>query len=231
MQQKLWTLNALAVELGRDRRSLARDLEGLTPNEQHAEKSGRISRKWSLARVTDYLAAGRDPRVARHRERLRKAGLLTEPRNGAPVAAPVESAPADVPPIPAAPALPIRTEHNPLRAVVELYYKSALEVAARSSLLWIESKEWSRHGIAESLAKEIAGHAYLRFALLLNSYTRTAFEKQFERVTGSSLDAYVSEEGLVVRSAWTLSEENIEVPKLIAALLPAEQRASAEVKR
>jgi phage terminase Nu1 subunit (DNA packaging protein) len=54
MQAELWSLNALAVELGRDRRALARDLEGLVPDES-TRKGGRTERKWKLKRVVEHL--------------------------------------------------------------------------------------------------------------------------------------------------------------------------------
>lgn len=58
MQAKLWSLNALAVELGRDRRSLARILESLPPDEEETSKSGRVSRRWRMARVVGHLIDG-----------------------------------------------------------------------------------------------------------------------------------------------------------------------------
>ncbi len=54
MQPILWTLSGLAVELGRDRRSLARDLEGLKPDEEQG-KRGRMERKWLMRRVVEHL--------------------------------------------------------------------------------------------------------------------------------------------------------------------------------
>lgn len=54
MQAELWSLNALAVELGRDRRALARDLEGLKPDEV-TRKGERTDRKWKLKRVVEHL--------------------------------------------------------------------------------------------------------------------------------------------------------------------------------
>ncbi len=59
MQSRLWTLNALAVELGRDRRSLARALEGLEPDECR-QAGSRTDRKYRLVRVIEHLYA-RDP--------------------------------------------------------------------------------------------------------------------------------------------------------------------------
>lgn len=54
MQAELWTLNGLAVELGRDRRSLARDLEGLEPDKVE-RKGGRTERRYRLKRVVEHL--------------------------------------------------------------------------------------------------------------------------------------------------------------------------------
>jgi len=54
MQSRLWTLNALAVELGRDRRSLARSLEGLEPDESR-QVGARTERKYRLVRVIEHL--------------------------------------------------------------------------------------------------------------------------------------------------------------------------------
>jgi len=56
MQPKLWTLNALAVELGHDRRTLARKLEGLAPDDETAH-GGRVTRRWRLRRVVEHLYA------------------------------------------------------------------------------------------------------------------------------------------------------------------------------
>lgn len=54
MQAQLWSLSGLAVELGRDRRSLARDLEGLAPDEE-TRKGGRVDRRYRMKRVVDHL--------------------------------------------------------------------------------------------------------------------------------------------------------------------------------
>jgi len=56
MQSRLWTLNALAVELGRDRRSLARALDGLQPDESR-QVGARTERKYRLVRVIEHLYA------------------------------------------------------------------------------------------------------------------------------------------------------------------------------
>lgn len=53
MQARLWTINALAVELGRDRRALSRALEDLEPDE--SEGTERVTRKYRLARVIEHL--------------------------------------------------------------------------------------------------------------------------------------------------------------------------------
>ena len=53
MQGQLWTLSGLAVELGMDRRNLARRLEGLEPD----ESEGR-SPKWRMARVHRHMMRG-----------------------------------------------------------------------------------------------------------------------------------------------------------------------------
>lgn len=58
MQAELWSLNGLAVELGCDRRTLARDLEGLSPDEE-TRKGGRIERRYRMRRVFQHLASAR----------------------------------------------------------------------------------------------------------------------------------------------------------------------------
>lgn len=73
MQSKLWTLSALAVELGRDRRSLARDLEGLDPDESSTQGK-RVDRRWRMARVFDHLMqSSGDLDLSQERARLAKA--------------------------------------------------------------------------------------------------------------------------------------------------------------
>lgn len=54
MQAELWTLSGLSVELERDRRSLARDLEGLDPDKVE-HKGGRTERRWRMRRVVEHL--------------------------------------------------------------------------------------------------------------------------------------------------------------------------------
>lgn len=71
MQAQLWTLNALAVELGRDRRALARALDELTPDDKTADAAGRVSRKWRMARVFSHLM-GSGEALDGNAERARK---------------------------------------------------------------------------------------------------------------------------------------------------------------
>lgn len=59
MQPKLHSINALAVELRRDRRSLARDLAGLPPAKIERQR-GRELRWYYLADVVTHLYAGSD---------------------------------------------------------------------------------------------------------------------------------------------------------------------------
>ena len=54
MQAKLYSVNALAVELRRDRRTLARDLEGLPPAKVETQ-GGRTLRWYYLADVIAHL--------------------------------------------------------------------------------------------------------------------------------------------------------------------------------
>lgn len=55
MKAELWTLNALAVELARDRRSLARDLDDLEPDAEETDTAGRTTRRYRMARVFSHL--------------------------------------------------------------------------------------------------------------------------------------------------------------------------------
>jgi hypothetical protein len=57
MQARLWSVNALAVELGFDRRSLSRKLEGLRPTEEET-KGARTERRYRLAAVFQHLSRG-----------------------------------------------------------------------------------------------------------------------------------------------------------------------------
>lgn len=54
------TLSWLAVELRLDRRTLARELEGLPPDKVSQGK-GRTDRRWLLARVVDHLRGNAQP--------------------------------------------------------------------------------------------------------------------------------------------------------------------------
>ena len=74
MQARLWTLNALAVELGRDRRTLARLLEDLPPDDAQTDTAGREHRRWRLARVIEHIYASTDELdLNAERARLAKA--------------------------------------------------------------------------------------------------------------------------------------------------------------
>ncbi|MES1190735.1 MAG: hypothetical protein ABUS47_06615 [Steroidobacter sp.] len=92
MHQQLWSLNALAVELNRDRRALARDLETLPPDEERAARPGmesmqgdafqestpvtgqRMLRLWRLHRVIGHLYGGsHSPQSALEEQRARLA--------------------------------------------------------------------------------------------------------------------------------------------------------------
>lgn len=72
MQAKIWTLNALAVELGRDRRALAKSLEGLAPDSESKDARGRSARHWRMARVFEHLAAKPDS-LSEDKSRLARA--------------------------------------------------------------------------------------------------------------------------------------------------------------
>jgi phage terminase Nu1 subunit (DNA packaging protein) len=54
MQARLWNLSGLATELGRDKRGLARDLEGLAPDEVE-QYGGKESAQWRMRRVVNHL--------------------------------------------------------------------------------------------------------------------------------------------------------------------------------
>lgn len=82
MQAELWTVSGLAVELGRDRRALAASLEGLQPDEQGEDASGRITRKYRMARVFDHLmGTSADLDLNAERARLAKAQADTHEAN------------------------------------------------------------------------------------------------------------------------------------------------------
>jgi hypothetical protein len=70
MQAKFWTVNALAIELERDRRTLAKLLEGLTPDIQD-DSGSRVTRKWRMSRVFAHLSGG-DAELDGNAERARK---------------------------------------------------------------------------------------------------------------------------------------------------------------
>lgn len=57
MKRRLWNLNALSTELQRDRRSLARALDDLAPDQVDELAGGRQSRKYFLANVVAHLYA------------------------------------------------------------------------------------------------------------------------------------------------------------------------------
>ena len=55
MTKQLWSINALSVELGTDRRTLAKRLADLPPDEEKAQAGKRV-RRWRLARVLEHLS-------------------------------------------------------------------------------------------------------------------------------------------------------------------------------
>jgi hypothetical protein len=95
MQPKLWSLNHLAVELGRDRRALAKELEGLAPDDEQQIPCGaardrdqidiagletarperssdeRTARFWKLSRVIEHLYGRRSTAGDFNSERAR----------------------------------------------------------------------------------------------------------------------------------------------------------------
>lgn len=73
MQAKLWTVSELSVELDVDRRTMAKRLEGLDPDENETDKAGREHRKYRLARVFGHLADGNDGTLSLDEERARLA--------------------------------------------------------------------------------------------------------------------------------------------------------------
>lgn len=54
MQKRTWSLNALAVELNTDRRTLAKRLDGLPPAETKIA-GNRIENRWHLSDVMEWL--------------------------------------------------------------------------------------------------------------------------------------------------------------------------------
>ena len=77
MIPKTWTLSALSVELGLDRRSLARRLEGLAPVSE-TTKGKRVDRRYKLAAVVQHLYASEGQRLDLNDERAKLAVLQQE---------------------------------------------------------------------------------------------------------------------------------------------------------
>lgn len=77
MISKDWTLSALAVELGVDRRSLARRLEGLTPASE-STRGKRTERLYKLAAVVAHLYERERPGLDLNDERAKLAVLQQE---------------------------------------------------------------------------------------------------------------------------------------------------------
>lgn len=73
MQAQLWTLSGLAVELGRDRRSLARALEGLKPDDESRDAAGRLTRRWLMRRAVEHLTPSPSSEYDDQRQRLAAA--------------------------------------------------------------------------------------------------------------------------------------------------------------
>lgn len=90
MQAKLWTVSELSVELDVDRRTMAKRLEGLEPDENETDKAGREHRRYRLARVFAHLmgagaAADLDLDAERARlahEQANRAAMDNEVRRG-----------------------------------------------------------------------------------------------------------------------------------------------------
>jgi hypothetical protein len=90
MQAKLWTISELSVELDVDRRTMAKRLEGLEPDQNETDKAGREHRQYKLARVVGHLmgkGAGAeldlDHERARHsKEQADRAAMENEVRRG-----------------------------------------------------------------------------------------------------------------------------------------------------
>ena len=73
MQAKLWTVSELAVELDVDRRTMAKRLEGLEPDENETDKAGREHRQYLLCRVFGHLVEGDGGKLKLDDERARLA--------------------------------------------------------------------------------------------------------------------------------------------------------------
>ena len=73
MQAKLWTISELATELDADRRTIAKRLEGLEPDENERDKADREHRKYKLARVFAHLLGNKDDGLKLDDERARLA--------------------------------------------------------------------------------------------------------------------------------------------------------------
>ncbi len=57
MQRRTWSINALSAELGLDRRTLSKRLQGLPPVE--TKKAGnRVEKRWHLADVVGHMSRG-----------------------------------------------------------------------------------------------------------------------------------------------------------------------------
>ena len=62
MQAELWSISGLATELGMDRRTIAKRLEGLEPDQITKSGSGKRSeRRWYMARVFRHINKAKDP--------------------------------------------------------------------------------------------------------------------------------------------------------------------------
>jgi hypothetical protein len=55
MEAQLWTINGLSVQLDIDRRTLARQLEGLRPAATEKRNGGSVVRKYRLNDVLEYM--------------------------------------------------------------------------------------------------------------------------------------------------------------------------------
>jgi len=73
MQAKLWTISELSVELDVDRRTMAKRLEGLEPDEEETDKANRQHRRYRLARVFAHLSGAGVQTLSLDEERARLA--------------------------------------------------------------------------------------------------------------------------------------------------------------